>query len=247
MSALIRPIAVLLVAIAATSACRRPEAELTASGPAASSLSMEAEAPAEAEVTASSGAVRITLRAFKTKIRKGESLWLQVRITNVSSAPLMVRDEDYSSLMGLVGQELGLSLRIQDEAGRDATARLDSLHEGHVPLDCMRPEDRARWEAALRPRSGGSSSTDSGFVWLKAGESVSTPSYGYQSGFDRHCARKPPPKAIAPFAEFAQVRSLAPGHYRLSVSYDLAPKPGAQSFPGDVVFKLPPLSFEVLP
>lgn len=246
MSAFVRQFSIILIAISAISACRRPKAEHAASGPAASSLSMEAEAPAEAEVTASSGAIRITLRAFRTKIRKTESLWLQVRIANVSSEPLMVRDEDYSSLMALVGQDLGLSLRLQDEAGRDATARLDSLHEGHVPLDCMRPEDRARWEAALRPPAGGGSSADVGVVWLKAGESVATPSLGYQSGFDRYCAQKPPPKSIAPFAEFAQVRSLAPGHYRLLASYDLLPKPGGKSYPGDVAFKLP-LSFEVLP
>ena len=237
----------LFIASAALSACRRPEAEQVRGGPAAPSLSMEAEASAAAEVTASSGAVRINLRAHQTTIIKGGSLWLQIAIVNVSSGPLMVRDNDYLSLMGLVGQELGVSLRLQDETGRDATARLDSLYEGHVPLGCMRPEDKKRWEDSIRGKTNTSGNSDLGVVWLKPGESALSASFGYQSGSDRYCARKAPPKNIFPFAEFAQVRSLGPGRYKIFLSYDMSPKPGSKSYPGDVTFKLPPLSFEVRP
>ena len=232
---------------AALVSCRRPEPGQDSGGPSASSLSMDAEAPAETEVTASSGAVSIKLRAHKTKIKKGGSLWLQLVITNVSSAPLMVRDDDYLTFMGLVAQQYGVSLRVADEQGRDATARLDSLHEGHVPLNCMRPEDRKPWEDWIHGRKRPTSNADLGVVWLDPGESALSASFAYQSGLDRHCARKPRPPAIHPFAEFAQVRALEPGRYRLLLSYNKAPETGDKVYPGDVSFHVPPILFEVSP
>lgn len=242
----LRFLALLFAASAAFSACRRQEAQSPQPGPDASKLSMGTEAPAESEVTASSGAVRLTLRAHKTAIKKGASLWLQISVVNVSSGPLMVRHDDYLTFIGLLTQTYGVSLAVHDEAGRDVAALLYSIHEDHPPLDCMKPEMRKRWEDRARGTMD-SAGTDSGVVWLKPGESAVSAPLAYQTGYERYCEGKEPPKPVYPFAEFAQTRSLPSGRYKLLLSYNMPPKAGEKTFPGEVSFKLSPLSFEVLP
>lgn len=206
---------------------------------------MTDEHPAETEVSASSGPIKITLRAHRTKLKAGESLWLQIEFSNLSSAPLMVRNEDYESLRMSVGRDYGLSIRVEDDKGKDATPLLDGLAEGHAPLNCMGPEDRARWEKALQSSAAGTGAADSPVVWLKAGESVASPSQAYQSGNDRYCGHVPTPKAIRPFSEFAQARTLPAGSYLLRVTYDVSPRSKRKRDPEDVKFSLPPLAFEV--
>ncbi|TPW21992.1 MAG: hypothetical protein FD126_134 [Elusimicrobia bacterium] len=207
---------------------------------------MESEAPAAAEVSASSGAVRLTLRAHKTAVKQGASMWLQIALVNVSSGPLMVRHDDYLTFVGLLNQRYGASLGVQDEAGRDVSARLHNVREDHPPLDCMKPEVRKRWEDRIRGTAS-SAGADPGVVWLKPGGSAVSAPLAHQSGYERYCEDKEPPKPIHPFAEFAQASSLPPGRYKLLLSYDMPPKAGEKAFPGEVSFKLPPLSFEVLP
>lgn len=227
-------------------ACRR--APTAPDGPPATALSMSKEAAAEAGVSASSGAVKVDIRLYKTKIRKGQSLWMQVVFTNLGNEPLMALVQPFDYLPRLWGaRRLNFGLELTDAGGKRVNHLLDDLKEGDVPVWCMTPEEQRPWREFVHSVTSGAEPKDPGATWLRPGESIGSPPYAYQSGHDLYCRRLPKPQPIGQFAEMAGTRTLPVGKYLLRGVYDMAPDPGDKASPGDVRFETPPLMFEVVP
>ncbi|MDE2290945.1 MAG: hypothetical protein KGL53_02585 [Elusimicrobia bacterium] len=109
----------------------------------------------------------------------------------------------------------------------------------------MKPGEREPWLAWARSKGGGGGNTP--VVWLKPGESVSSPAQAYQSGTDKYCRRLPTPSPISPYSEVAQARDLPPGSYKLYAIYDLLPSAAIPRLPANVRFQTAPIDIEVDP
>ena len=215
---------------------------------AAPSRAAEPTAPA-VELTASSGPVKITLRLLKTKVKVGESLQYQLRLTNVGKKPMEVPDtifEDPWAIVGNFRARMDLFLVILDTKGKPLdtwmTAPPGPEFDGTPPYWSEDPKEQKEALAKERElRKQGLSETEVRLAlheWghqrqaakvpppqeperriLKPGETLTTRPWAYDDGFTQ-ARGEPVPKPIDPFAELILFRFHKPGRYRLCAIYE---------------------------
>lgn len=107
------------------SACRKraeapPVPNLTMPGQPASTV--PGNLKAEKEVSAQKGAVKLTLRVYRTKLKRGESLWAQIALTNVGQGPFLIQDAVFYGSMPFPDAKdrhsSGVYVRIIDQTGK---------------------------------------------------------------------------------------------------------------------------------
>lgn len=243
-----RIVALGLLMGALASACHKPKEASTGKGqgPAGIDLPMSEQAKPEAEVSASSGPVKMTVSVYKTRIRKGQSLWLKITATNVGKVPIVVPDRYLELPYQSFGNSYGLGLTLYDPSG-ERLIGMGGAMEDHPLLDCMTKEERAPWDALHEQFSSGKSSIGGGSgAWLDPGESVSSAVWAFFPDSEQYCRRLPPPKAIAPYAEVPRFGFLEPGKYRIEGQYDTLVEGGFKD-PQFVRFDLAPITVEIVP
>lgn len=114
--------------------------------------------PAQAEVTASSGPVQLSLLLHKTKIKLGESLWHQLRIRNVGKQELLVTDQVFRDpwqlkrnapdRRGIGGYGIYIEVLGPDGAHLDKALYMEGFDNDMVPavsgmLEIDGPKERA--------------------------------------------------------------------------------------------------------
>ena len=90
-------------------------------------LTMPAPAPpadafkAEREVSASKGAVKLTLRLYKTRVPAGDTLWVQIELGDIGKAPLFVVDDPFLDSSPIPVSERrvvnGVAVQVFDDRG----------------------------------------------------------------------------------------------------------------------------------
>jgi hypothetical protein len=223
------------------SAPEKPSASIGYSGAAA-------HLPAEAEVTASSGPVQLTLRIYKTK-RKAKkkagqsfdpesSLLYQLELKNIGKKRFLVTSIFFSKPWDY-GSEVnhGISIAALGPDGKPA------FLDGPWDIDPEEVLARANIPEPKKP--------DPSF-WLEPGASVTTIPWVKQRDDEllRGRSKKLP---VGQYTELHYLDTMTPGKYRIKAIYNYAYKPEfikkykVRVSEDDVEFATPFIEFEVLP
>ena len=208
-----------------------------------------ANIPAESEVSASSGPVRLTFRIYKTRFKVGESLWYQLRVANRGSKMFRVVDrvfKDPWDLRQSADSRRGAFLIATDAKGRELETKYISQPHGPMPkrpfVDIEGdPKLKSRteqwkqeglseqqiWDKAFEftraKRNEEARRSNIFIVELKPGDSIATPPWAYDNrdwDYDREIQIGPAPEPIGDFAELEMYPFREPGTYRIKAVYE---------------------------
>ncbi|MCX5795266.1 MAG: hypothetical protein NTY77_07230 [Elusimicrobia bacterium] len=255
--------AVLLILLAFGAACKRKEAapipvlsppERASRG--SGEPGVRESLPSEAEVTASSGPVQLTLRIYKKQIRAHHPLYYQIELKNIGTRPFPAVDDAFIDPWAQEHRRVGVYL---DVIGPDGKApnraelpppfslNVDPFKVGALPP----PETKAG--AAFRKKLEGMSALERSLavgdylrqgtaeyektrprkgILLEPGASTTTVAWVLQDEL-QIMAGKPPRQPVGQYTEFVVLDFSPPGKYRIRTVYDYLPGGWLTKFNGE--------------
>lgn len=140
-------------------------------------------------VTASTqaGSLRLTLSVAKTRVKKTESLWLSVTLTNVGRSTITISDPSFQWLKSLLHDG---SVRLEFKDPDDGIVVRMPPNFGTRPAFCPEVPD-PEYEARTLPRQ------------LPPGASISTPADADVSGIEVSCMGRSRRSNIPPYGEIS--------------------------------------------
>jgi hypothetical protein len=175
--------------------------------------------PAQAEVSASKGPIRLTLRVLRTSVQLVDHtapLWLQIKLENVGRKPIFVSDEVFFKAQPVPANSnpqvlpIGTFLEVKDSHGR----LLPLARKIHYPSSCAPSTiDDAETGVNGKGLSGRA-------FWLQPGQSTATAAWASFDPCEVYREGKPVPSPIGEFSEFNSLIFLGPGAYSLRAQYN---------------------------